>query len=486
MAVVTFPLLTVTDDSGTVLTGATVSITSVKDKAGNAIASHGATLNTSDANISVDYDAEVKGEAWIVLSVSKAGSTITGLNAAPAFFLSKDSSRINSGISSTGTVTVGTNNDKTGYSLSQSFPNNFAALAITGSGAVTVGTNNDKTGYTLTTTPPTAAAIATQVWSESLPGSYSSGQAGFKLNAAGSAADPWSTTLPGSYASGSAGNIIGNRLDVAVGSRMATFTLPANFASLSITGGGAVTVGTNNDKTGYSLASLPALPTDWITAASISTAAATKVATEVWATTTRTLSSGANIVLVKGTGITGFNDLDASGIRAAVGLASANLDTQFSGIPAGVWGYGTRTLTSGGSLTAADVWTYTTRTLTAQSDSPGVTILLTRVPGTITVNSGKVSATLNSTDVTGNIPVNVTSLSNGVITDAAFTVPAEASGRPTEFMAMVRRIFEKMSNKKTRDRSTGQVLLRNAADTATLETQVQATVGTLDSITKGT
>lgn len=46
-------------------------------------------------------------------------------------------------------VTVTTNNDKTGYSLTQAFPTNFADMAITvTSGEVTVGTNNDKTGYT--------------------------------------------------------------------------------------------------------------------------------------------------------------------------------------------------------------------------------------------------------------------------------------------------------------------------------------------------
>jgi len=103
------------------------------------------------------------------------------------------------------------------------------------------------------TTPPTSAAIATQVWSEALPGTYTSGQAGFKLNAAGGAADPWSTALPGAYSAGSAGFIIGNRLDAAVSSRMATFTLPTNFSLLSISGTGGVTAGTVLDKTGYSL-----------------------------------------------------------------------------------------------------------------------------------------------------------------------------------------------------------------------------------------
>lgn len=41
---------------------------------------------------------------------------------------------------------------KTGYSLTQTFPTNFSDLAITATtGQVTVGTNNDKTGYTAST-----------------------------------------------------------------------------------------------------------------------------------------------------------------------------------------------------------------------------------------------------------------------------------------------------------------------------------------------
>lgn len=44
-----------------------------------------------------------------------------------------------------------------------------------------------------------------------------------------------------------------SRIDAAITTRMATFTLPTNFASLAITAGGAVTAGTVSDKTGYSL-----------------------------------------------------------------------------------------------------------------------------------------------------------------------------------------------------------------------------------------
>ncbi|TIP49645.1 MAG: hypothetical protein E5X77_10055 [Mesorhizobium sp.] len=52
----------------------------------------------------------------------------------------------------------------------------------------------------------------------------------------------------------------------------------------------------------------------------------------VWSTATRVLTAGTNIVLAKGTGVTGFNDLDAPGMRAAVGLAAANLDTQLAAL----------------------------------------------------------------------------------------------------------------------------------------------------------
>lgn len=52
----------------------------------------------------------------------------------------------------------------------------------------------------------------------------------------------------------------------------------------------------------------------------------------VWSTATRVLTAGTNIVLAKGTGITGFTDLDAAAVRAALGLSSANIDTQLSAI----------------------------------------------------------------------------------------------------------------------------------------------------------
>ena len=88
----------------------------------------------------------------------------------------------------TAAVTVGTNNDKTGYSLTAGTGLGNQTANITGNlsgsvgsvtSGVTVTTNNDKTGYSLATAPPTAAAIADAVWDEAMSthtinGSYGS------------------------------------------------------------------------------------------------------------------------------------------------------------------------------------------------------------------------------------------------------------------------------------------------------------------------
>lgn len=61
--------------------------------------------------------------------------------------------------------------------------------------------------------------------------------------------------------------------------------------------------------------------TDAIDSNAVAANAATEIGTAVWATAARTLTANTN-----------FNDLNAAGVRAAVGLASANLDTQLAAI----------------------------------------------------------------------------------------------------------------------------------------------------------
>lgn len=81
----------------------------------------------------------------------------------------------------------------------------------------TVSSRLATSGYA---TPPTAGAIADQVWEETLADhSGTAGSTAAALNAAGSAGDPWNTALPGAYGNGTAGNILGNRLDAAVSTR---------------------------------------------------------------------------------------------------------------------------------------------------------------------------------------------------------------------------------------------------------------------------
>jgi len=76
-------------------------------------------------------------------------------------------------------------------------------------------------------------------------------------------------------------------------------------------------------------------------------------------------------------------------------------------------------------------------------------------------------------------------LTDGSITEAKFTTPAETAGRPTGILGMIRRLFEGRHNKRTRNRTTGVVTIRNAADTGDLETATQSTSGVTDTMTGG-
>ncbi len=84
-------------------------------------------------------------------------------------------------------------------------------------GSFTSGQAGYALGNVATGSPPTAAAIATQVWSTALPGSFTSGQAGYILPniSGGGGTDPWSVALPGAYSAGTAGYIVGNNPDSA-------------------------------------------------------------------------------------------------------------------------------------------------------------------------------------------------------------------------------------------------------------------------------
>lgn len=85
-----------------------------------------------------------------------------------------------------------------------------------------------------------------------------------------------------------------------------------------------------------------------------SSAGVPKVDVSHWAgTTTTTNDIALKTTLAKTTHITGFNDLDAGGVRTAVGLGSANLDTQLGDIPT-VSEFNARTLVAADYFVVSD------------------------------------------------------------------------------------------------------------------------------------
>jgi hypothetical protein len=99
-------------------------------------------------------------------------------------------------------------------------------------------------------------------------------------------------------------------------------------------GSGAITAGSiaSNAITSAKLAADAIGATQIATGAFTAAKFASGAFDAVWSVATRLLTAGTNIALAKGTGVTGFNDLDAAGVRNAVGLNTANLDTQISGV----------------------------------------------------------------------------------------------------------------------------------------------------------
>ena len=107
----------------------------------------------------------------------------------------------------------------------------------------------------------TVNTIADQTWEEAIADhSGTAGSVAEALAAAGGAGDPWITALPGAYSTGTAGNILGNRLNAAITTRLASgSTATIAFPNTTV---GTVTV--NSDMRGTDLALLAAsAPTNW-------------------------------------------------------------------------------------------------------------------------------------------------------------------------------------------------------------------------------
>lgn len=296
----------------------------------------------------------------------------------------------------TGLVSVGTNNDKTGYSISgtlttldaldtqQDAQHSTTQSAISGLNDPTAAAIADavwdeaiaghvgagSTGEALNNaTAPTAAAVADAVWDEALSGHLGAGSTGEALNAAGAAGDPWTTSLPGAYGAGSAGYIIGNNIDAAITSRPDAPTIAdavldealsghttagtlgkvigdyvnSSIADLRTVADGIQTdLSNGTDGLGAIKTAVDAIPTSNPTAAAIADAVLDEaLAGHVTAGTlgkaVADIEADATLIL-EDTGTTipasiaALNDLDAAAVRTAIGMAAANLDTQLSSL----------------------------------------------------------------------------------------------------------------------------------------------------------
>lgn len=183
---------------------------------------------------------------------------------------------------------------------------------------------------------PSAADIADAVWEEVIADhSGTAGSTAESLNAAGSAGDPWVTALPGAYGAGSAGKILGDNLNATVSSRASQTSvddLPTN-AELTTALDDLPTAAENASQVRTELTT----ELGRIDAAVSTRATPAQVATELAtydgptkAEMDAALAAADDAVLAA---IAALNNLSAAGVRTALGMASANLDTQLAALP---------------------------------------------------------------------------------------------------------------------------------------------------------
>lgn len=224
---------------------------------------------------------------------------------------------------------------------------------------------------------PTAAQVADAVWEEQI-GDHSgvAGSTAEQLAAAGAAGDPWATAVPGAYGAGTAGKILGDNLNATVSSRASQTsldtlddfvdteinTLLTRLGTPSDLGGGA-TVAANlsdieaqTDDIGVAGAGLTAVPWNASWDAEVQSEAEDAIiahnldhlvgnATGIPAIPAGTyidqmMDDGTaaydrttdSLQAIRDRGDAGWATVAAAAIRSAVGLASANLDTQLAAI----------------------------------------------------------------------------------------------------------------------------------------------------------
>lgn len=168
----------------------------------------------------------------------------------------------------------------------------------------------------------TVADVVDGVLDELLSGHTVPGSVAAGISSASSAGDPLTSPVPGGYAPGTAGYLIGTYIDAAISSRLAaaSYTAPDNADIATIKSdvealndlaiADVQTALTNQGYTDTRAGYLDVL---------------NGILSAIWSNVTRTLTAGTNIVLAKGTGITGFNDLSAAQVNAEADTALSDV-----------------------------------------------------------------------------------------------------------------------------------------------------------------
>lgn len=296
------------------------------------------------------------------------------------------------------------------------------------SGAVTVGTNNDKTGYTASTVSDKTgyaladstsdAVIADAVWN-ALTASYgSAGTYGEALEAAGAGADPWLTALPGSYGAGTAGYLIGTNLNAPVGTvdtvvdaiKAKTDNLPASPAAT----GDAMTLASG-------AVSATAVADGAIDAAAFAAGALDAV----WSTATRTLTGTQTFNLTGN--ITGNLSGSVGSVTGAVGSVTGNVGGSVGSVTGAVGSIAANGIAAASfasdvdaeargwlGMAADDLDTQLGGILDAIGDIASTGAALNAVAGSVTVTTGTETGTYTNTQIADTAYHQVTA-SGGVI-----------------------------------------------------------------------
>jgi hypothetical protein len=243
---------------------------------------------------------------------------------------------------------------------------------------------------------PTAAENADAVWDEAIAGHAGAGSTGEALSAAGAAGDPWITALPGSYTAGQAGYIVGTNVNATVSSR-ATQTSADSIKSVTDILNGMIETGAGSPTYyRYTDGALEQAPTGG--SAPTASAIADEVQTRTIAAVTTVNGLAANTVTAAALAAdavteiqSGLSTLTAAGVRTAVGLASANLDTQLDALPTAsenATAVNTMTLTEsyaadGATMTPAQAF-YMIWSLLAERGISGTTLTAKKLDGSTT------------------------------------------------------------------------------------------------------